>query len=197
MARGLDLLAGVTGDVLKNAYQERKNQMYYKLGILRQEQQQRFQEQLQHSKELFEASENQKKLDAQRKVAEYREEQATGREKMGIEAGKYDKSGRWSYWSSLKLDPKYKAALGVAESNIGEASDILSSSSAMWMTPEQKKPITEAINLYRGLQDEVLQQLIPGAWKRAKEKYLPKEMPAPKGKPENDPFAEFGGEKKK
>ena len=193
MAQGLDLLAGKAGEAISGAYKEKMNQTYFKLGLLRQQQERQFQEKLAHQKQIFEAGEQQKKLDAQKSVAEYREEQATSREQMGIEAGKYDKTGRWSFWNKLKLDPKYKAALSVASSNIGELSDILSSPSAMWMTPNQKKEIAGNINLYRGLQDEVLQKLTPNVWERAKKRYLPEPEPEKSG----DPFAEFGGKRKK
>lgn len=186
--RGLDLLAKATGDVLAQQTAQRQ-------AMLRSEMERKYKERMVQEDRLFRAGENRKARETTKELAGDRENALLKREQIGIDAGKYDKTGKYSFWSKLKLDPKYKAGLGVAESNIKELSDIVSSPSAMWFTPEQRAVYNDQIKFYRGIQNEIIKMKLPNIWKKVRGD-KPETTPPPLKK-DNDPFAEFGGQRKK
>lgn len=163
--KALDLLAGQAGNALNESYRQRLA-----------EQQTRMADERAHVQRMFEARQNVLKTERERAMQEDKQahetqlrtnlEKMKGQareniEQMGIKAGKYDKTGRYAWWSSLKLDPKYKAILGIAESNVKELSDILASSNYYYMEDDQKKGISDQIKFYQMIQQEAFKKLDP------------------------------------
>ena len=81
MARGLDLLSGGAAKALQQAYSNRMNIAYQKLGILQQERQRAFQNRLAKERMVFDAEQDAKKMESDRTKYEYQEEQAMDRTK--------------------------------------------------------------------------------------------------------------------
>ena len=161
--RNLDRLAGVMGNVLVGE-QARKQAL--------------LQAHLERSQQRFlEERRAQNQRETRMKVQEVADKAAlererytqTGRkeiERMGIEAGKYDKS-KWAYLSrSLKLDPKFAALYDFSESRLKELDDILSGNAAMFLTPQQEANIQNERLYFNLLFDELTKEVAGGIRER-------------------------------
>jgi len=106
----------------------------------------------------------------------------TIRERMGIEAGKYDKS-RFSYLSrSLKLDPKYTAMLDVGETLYKENLDPLASPTSYMLTSADRERFHTGALLGKSMMTTALQEVYPLLYEKMMKRFrlgLPANKPKP------------------
>ena len=157
--RNLDRLAGVAGNVFigERARKEALLKAHLARSQERAMQREKYDLDLQNRMKVQTAAD---KASLERVGIE--ESGKTKREEMGIEAGKYDKGGRWSYLTrSLKLDPKFAAVYDITESRLGDIDDMFSGPSAIFLTDQQKRNLQNERIYYNLLISELNTKIIP------------------------------------
>lgn len=188
--KGLDLLAGRAAGVLDVAHQRELDEYAMNQMLLREQAQRRFQERLAQERRLFEAGENQKTRTASRELAEYKEEATAARERAAIEAGKYDKTGRYAYWTSLRIDPKAKMLLGGTENTLKELYDIETvMRNKIFITPQDRSTLRNIQSRIRQLETRknvIYETYAPNIWKKIQTKLGEFKEETPSGVSQND-----------